>query len=60
VELTPDSSIATADLLQHAAQHLAPYKRPSQIVLVAAMPLTATGKVIKGDLPKLAPLPQTR
>jgi long-chain acyl-CoA synthetase len=56
VELVPDSPITATDLLQHAAQHLAPYKRPSRILLVAAMPLTPTGKVIKGDLPKLTPL----
>ena len=56
VQLAPSSPTTEADLAQHAAQHLAPYKRPSHIVLVAAMPLTPTGKVIKGELPKLAPL----
>jgi non-ribosomal peptide synthetase component E (peptide arylation enzyme) len=33
---------------------LAPYKRPSQIVIVASMPLTPTGKVVKGELAKIA------
>ena len=56
VQLAPSSSTSEADLAQHAAQHLAPYKRPSHIVLVSAMPLTPTGKVIKGDLTKLASL----
>jgi long-chain acyl-CoA synthetase len=60
VQLAPDSPTSESDLAQHAARHLAPYKRPSQILLVAAMPLTTTGKVIKGELPKLALLAHTR
>lgn len=43
-----------AELEGHAARHLAPYKRPSQIVLVGAMPLTPTGKVMKDELTKMA------
>jgi non-ribosomal peptide synthetase component E (peptide arylation enzyme) len=39
-------------MAEHAAQHLAPYKRPSQIVLVPSMPLTPTGKVMKEELAK--------
>ena len=54
VQLSPASPISEADLAQHAAQHLAPYKRPSQILLVPSMPLTPTGKVIKGELAKMA------
>jgi acyl-CoA synthetase (AMP-forming)/AMP-acid ligase II len=54
VQLAPESPISEADLAQHAAQHLAPYKRPSQILLVPSMPLTPTGKVIKGELVKMA------
>jgi long-chain acyl-CoA synthetase len=50
VQLASSSSISEAELAQHAAQHLAPYKRPSQILLVSSMPLTPTGKVIKGGL----------
>lgn len=60
VQLAPSSSTTESDLAQHAAQHLAPYKRPSQILLVSSMPLTPTGKVIKRELSKLAPLAQTR
>jgi long-chain acyl-CoA synthetase len=54
VQLSPESPTSEADLAQHAAQHLAPYKRPSQILLVPSMPLTPTGKVIKGELAKMA------
>ena len=53
VQLTPASLTSEADLAQHAAQHLAPYKRPSHILLVPSMPLTPTGKVIKGELAKM-------
>jgi long-chain acyl-CoA synthetase len=54
VQLKPDSKTSQAELAQHATQHLAPYKRPSQILLVTDMPLTLTGKVVKGELAKLA------
>jgi long-chain acyl-CoA synthetase len=52
VQLVPSSPTSEAELAQHAAKHLAPYKRPSQILLVPSMPLTPTGKVIKGELAK--------
>src|SRR6202453_5064570 len=54
VQLSPESPTSEADLAQHAAQHLALYKRPPQILLVPSMPLTPTGKVIKGELAKMA------
>jgi len=54
VEVKPSSSLTQPELVQHAAQHLAPYKRPSQIFLVERMPLTPTGKVIKSELAKMA------
>jgi long-chain acyl-CoA synthetase len=54
VQLSPESPTSEADLAQHATQHLAAYKRPSQILLVPSMPLTPTGKVIKGELAKMA------
>ncbi|HXW93193.1 MAG TPA: class I adenylate-forming enzyme family protein [Terriglobales bacterium] len=57
VQSAPGHSLAESELAQHAAQNLAPYKRPSQILLVPTMPLTATGKVIKGELAKLVENP---
>jgi acyl-CoA synthetase (AMP-forming)/AMP-acid ligase II len=60
VQLKPSSSTTEQDLAQHAAQHLAPYKRPSQILIVPTMPLTPTGKVIKGELSKLGQPAGTR
>ena len=53
VQPLPDSSLTAADLAEYAALHLAQYKRPSQILLVPSMPLTPTGKVVKGELVKL-------
>jgi acyl-CoA synthetase (AMP-forming)/AMP-acid ligase II len=60
IQLTPSSPTSETDLAQYAAQHLAPYKRPSHILLVAEMPLTPTGKVMKSELARLFPLAQTR
>jgi long-chain acyl-CoA synthetase len=54
VQLLPGLPLTVADLAEYAAQHLAPYKRPSQIVLVPAMPVTPTGKVVKAELAKMS------
>jgi len=55
VQPLPDSLLTTTDLAEHAARHLAQYKRPSQIILVPSMPLTPTGKIVKSELAKLVP-----
>ena len=60
VQLAPSSPTSETDLAQHAAQHLASYKRPSQILLVASMPLTLTGKVVKDELAKMAQFAPSR
>jgi long-chain acyl-CoA synthetase len=54
VQLLPGTAVTPADLAEYAGQHLAPYKRPSQIVIMAAMPTTASGKIAKAELKKLA------
>jgi long-chain acyl-CoA synthetase len=53
VEPLPGSPLTTTDLAEYLASHLTPYKRPSQILLVSAMPVTPTGKVVKAELPKM-------
>jgi long-chain acyl-CoA synthetase len=53
VQLSPDSAHTTAELAEHAARHLAPYKRPSRILLTPALPVTPTGKVVKAELAKM-------
>jgi len=50
VQLHPNLQASTDDLAKHAAQKLAVYKQPTQIVLVPDMPLTSLGKVIKDQL----------
>src|SRR6202050_4950619 len=57
VQLSPGSSISAAELAEHAARNLAPYKRPSGILLVRELPLTPTGKVRKEELSKIAASP---
>ncbi len=54
VQLLPGSRLTASELLEHAARHLAPYKRPSQIFFVPAMPVTPTGKIVKDELKKMA------
>jgi acyl-CoA synthetase (AMP-forming)/AMP-acid ligase II len=53
VQLLPHSPVTAVDVAEYAARHLAPYKRPSQILLVAAMPVTPTGKVVKTELARM-------
>jgi long-chain acyl-CoA synthetase len=57
VQLSPGSATSAAEVADHAAKNLAPYKRPSQVLLVAEMPLTPTGKVRKDELTKMAASP---
>lgn len=54
VQLLADAKLSVAELEQYAAEHLAPYKRPSHIFFVSEMPLTPTGKIVKGELANLA------
>src|SRR5271156_941472 len=54
VQLSPGASFTVAELAGHAGRNLAPYKRPSQILLVPELPVTPTGKVRKDELAKMA------
>ncbi len=50
-----DGARATPDeLSDYAASKLAPYKRPSRIVVVPAMPVSPTGKILKSELAAMA------
>ena len=53
VQPSPGSHLTEAALAEHAAKHLAPYKRPSHIVLVSNMPMTPSGKIAKRDLARI-------
>ena len=57
VQLSPGSAATVAEIADHAGQNLAPYKRPSQIVLLPELPVGPTGKVRKDELAKLAASP---
>src|SRR2546421_2903110 len=54
VQLLPGSPLTATELAEHAGRHLAPYKRPSRILVTPALPLTPTGKVVKAELAKMA------
>jgi len=60
VQLSPNSPTTIAELTSHAMRNLAPYKQPSQIILVPEMPVTLTGKVKKDELARMAPSAQPR
>ncbi|PWJ26366.1 fatty-acyl-CoA synthase/long-chain acyl-CoA synthetase [Branchiibius hedensis] len=49
VELLPEASVTAADLTEWARENMAPYKVPV-VEVVSGLPMTATGKVKKGDL----------
>jgi long-chain acyl-CoA synthetase len=53
VQPSPGSTLTVAELADHATRNLAPYKQPSQILLVPEMPITPTGKVRKDELVKM-------
>jgi acyl-CoA synthetase (AMP-forming)/AMP-acid ligase II len=42
------------ELRDYLAQRLSPYKCPTDIVIMAALPAAATGKILKGQLKTLA------
>ena len=55
VQALPGSSLSGDVLEEHVSRHLAPYKRPSQILFLPELPVTATGKVVKAELAKMIP-----
>jgi long-chain acyl-CoA synthetase len=59
VQPQPDTPLTTLEVAEFAMKHLAAYKRPSHILLLAEMPVTALGKIMKPELAKIAAeLPQ--
>jgi acyl-CoA synthetase (AMP-forming)/AMP-acid ligase II len=54
VELRAGAAATAAALRAFAAARLAPYKVPAEIVVMAALPASATGKVLKATLRELA------
>ena len=54
VQLVPGSAVTPADLMAHAARLLTPYKRPSEIIVLDALPAASTGKILKHRLADVA------
>jgi acyl-CoA synthetase (AMP-forming)/AMP-acid ligase II len=50
VQSKPGASADIAAIADHAAARLAPHKRPTEIVIVDAMPMSAGGKILKAQL----------
>ena len=45
----------TEDLMAHVAPQLTSYKRPSEIIVLQALPATSTGKILKHKLAESLP-----
>ena len=50
VQLIRGARTTSADLVDHVREQLAPYKRPSEIIVLDALPATSTGKILKHQL----------
>ncbi len=59
VETAP-GGIDTAALDAYLRERLSPYKRPSRIIAIDALPMTGTGKVLKRQLLERIPAPAPR
>ena len=56
VELVPGCTVTVEDIAQFASGRLTPYKRPAEIVILAALPASHTGKILKQRLRAMAGL----
>lgn len=54
VELDPRHQATLDELHRHLAAALAPYKRPAEIIAMAALPAAASGKILKNQLRQMA------
>jgi acyl-CoA synthetase (AMP-forming)/AMP-acid ligase II len=54
VQTAPNTHISDAELADHAARQLAPYKRPTEIFVLPNLPAGANGKILKSALLPLA------
>src|ERR1700682_6508728 len=50
VQLLQGAKTSVADLMAHVAPQLTSYKRPSEIIVLDALPATSTGKILKHKL----------
>lgn len=54
VQKAPGTPLPAAELMAWAAERLAPYKRPGEVVVVDHLPAGATGKILKNRLAEAA------
>jgi acyl-CoA synthetase (AMP-forming)/AMP-acid ligase II len=54
VQLLPGASVDAETLKAYAADQLTPYKRPSELVVLDALPAASTGKILKHKLREVA------
>ncbi|MCC5858997.1 MAG: AMP-binding protein [Ectothiorhodospiraceae bacterium] len=50
VQLVPGSMATATEIRAFASERLAPYKRPSEVVIMDSLPATPTGKILKARL----------
>ncbi|WP_027802775.1 class I adenylate-forming enzyme family protein [Paraburkholderia dilworthii] len=50
VELAANARVTPAELVAWCAERLAPYKRPAEVKVLAALPAASTGKILKHRL----------
>lgn len=51
VAADPAAPPSELELIDWCREHLAPFKRPRRITMVASLPRNALGKIVRGDLP---------
>ncbi|MBA2777476.1 class I adenylate-forming enzyme family protein [Billgrantia kenyensis] len=54
VQCEPGATLSQAELREFIGPRLAPYKRPTRLILMDTLPATASGKILKGRLRDMA------
>ena len=54
VQLLPGASVSAEDLKAYTAQQLTSYKRPTELIVLDALPAASTGKILKHKLREIA------
>jgi acyl-CoA synthetase (AMP-forming)/AMP-acid ligase II len=54
VQLLPGASVSAEDLTSYAARQLTSYKRPTELIVLDALPAASTGKILKHKLREIA------
>ena len=54
VQLLPGATVSAEDLKSYTAQQLTSYKRPTELIVLDALPSASTGKILKHKLREMA------